>query len=223
MDQADANFRDRDYWIVENAQYAEPSFRLKKCAALINKVAGTRPCSVLDVGCGPGALRPLLSTNVKYYGIDLAIHNPAPFFRETDIAHEKICFDNMHFDFVTAMGFFEYMGDQQETKLQEIRDILTPDGTFIMSYINFGHFRRKIWPNYNNVRSITEMKRCLNEVFQVNRCFPASHHWRQKQPGKYSLSSLQMRINSQIPILSRQFAVEYFFMCSRKNKLETGR
>jgi len=209
------NFRDRSYWIVENAQYAEPSFRLKKCAALINKMAGTRPCSLLDVGCGPAALRPLLHQNVDYYGVDIAIHQPAPFLLEIDIAQKPINFDDRRFDFVTAMGFFEYMGGgKQNSKFVEIGNILKEGGKFILSYINFGHFRGKVWPNYNNVQTIAEMKKALSEHYVVESVFPSSHHWRQKQPGKYSLRPLQMHVNFGIPLVSSLTAVEYFFICS---------
>jgi len=214
MNQIAANYRDRDYWIVENALYAEPSFRLKKCAAIIHKMAGAQQCSLLDVGCGPAALRPLLRSNIDYCGIDIAIHQPAPFLREIDIAQKPIAFDNRSFNFVTALGFFEYMGGKQSSKFLEIRKILKDDGRFILSYINFGHFRGRVWPNYNNVQSVSEMKKALSEYYRVDTCFPVSHHWRHKQPGRHSLRSLQMLGNFNIPFFSSLMAVEYFFICS---------
>jgi len=216
MMQAVENFRDRDYWIVENALYVEPSFRLKKCARVVNQMAGDRECTLLDVGCGPAALRPLLRPNVQYHGIDIAIHQQgASWLRERDIAQETIAWDNKRFDFVVALGFFEYMGHQQKRKFEEIRNILKDDGKFMMSYINFGHIRHKVWPNYNNVQSRAGMKNGLEEVFTVENSFPASHNWRQKQPGKRTLPGLQMRINFTIPVLSPMWAVEYFFLCSK--------
>jgi len=214
--QAVDNFRDRDYWIVENTLYVEPSFRLKKCAQTVNRLAAGRGCTLLDVGCGPAALGPLLQANVQYHGIDIAIHQNVPYLRERDIAQTTIQWDEKRFDFVVALGFFEYMGHQQRIKLEEIDRILNDDGKFMMSYINFGHVRRKVWPNYNNVQSRSEMKKSLEEVFTVEKVFPASHNWRQKQPGKRSLPGLQMRINFDIPVLSAMWAVEYFFLCSKK-------
>jgi cyclopropane fatty-acyl-phospholipid synthase-like methyltransferase len=216
MKQSVDAYRDRDYWIVENALYAEPSFRLRKCARFVNELAGQRSCTLLDIGCGPAALRPLLNQNVTYYGVDIAIHQPASYLRELDFSRTKVSFDDKRFDFVTAMGFFEYMGQQQNRKFEEIRDILTDDGKFIMTYINFSHYRRQVWPNYNNVQTIAEMTRSLEPYFQVESRFPASHHWRQKQPGKNSLPGLQMRLNFNIPIFSKMFAVEYLFICSKR-------
>jgi len=216
MKEAVDNFRSRDYWVVENAQYANASFRLRKCAKVINEMTGNSECTLLDVGCGPGALRPLLNPNISYYGIDIAIHEPAAFLRELDIARETIAFDKKRFDFVVAMGFFEYMGQQQNHKFEEIRTVLKDDGRFIMSYINFEHLRRLVWPNYNNVKPITAMAQDLKKVFQLERCFPVSHHWRQKQPGKYAVPAMQMHVNFNIPLISPWLAVEYFFVCSHR-------
>jgi SAM-dependent methyltransferase len=215
MTQAVENFRDRDYWIVENTLYVEPSFRLKKCARIINELAGDRECTLLDIGCGPAALRPLLKPNVHYHGIDIAIHQQAPYLREADIARQTIDFDNKRFDFVVALGFFEYMGHQQKLKFEEVSRVLKDDGKFMMSYINFGHFRRKVWPNYNNVQSFGEMKKGIEQVFHVEKSFPVSHNWRQKQPGRRSLQGLQMRVNFAIPVVTPMLAVEYFFLCSK--------
>ena len=216
MKEAVENYRPRDYWIFENAQYAEPSFRLRKLARIVNELTRGRACSLLDVGCGPAALRELLSPNISYYGMDIAIHQPASYLREVDFVRDEIAFGGKRFDFVVGMGVLEYMGKRQNRKFEEIRNILNKDGKFIMSYINFGHCRRMVWPNYNNVQPIATMKRSLQEIFQVEKCFPASHHWRQKQPGKNSLPAIQMRLNSNIPLFSRWLAVEYFFICSHR-------
>ena len=216
MKEVTQNYRNKDYWIVENAQYAVPSFRLRKCARLVNRLAHGRACTLLDVGCGPAALNQLLDPGISYYGLDLAIHEPASYLREADFAQNRISFDERHFDFIVAMGVFEYMGQKQSQKLEEIKGILNEDGKFIMSYINFGHFRRQIWPNYNNVQPIAEMTKCLENVFRVERRLPVSHHWRQKQPGKNALPAIQMHLNFNIPLVSSALAVEYFFVCSHR-------
>lgn len=216
MKEAIENYRTRDYWIVENAQYAEPSFRLLKCIRIINELAKGRACTLLDVGCGPAALREGLSPNITYYGIDLAIHEPASYLREMDFAKNEISFDGKRFDFVVTLGVFEYMGQQQSRKFEEIKNILNKDGTFIMSYVNFEHFRHKVWPNYNNVQPIAKMTKSVEEIFQIERRFPVSHHWRPKQPGKYAIPAIQMRLNCNIPLVSPWLAVEYFFICSQR-------
>jgi len=210
------NYGQKDYWIVQNQQYAEPSFRLFKCARMLTKLANGRECRLLDVGCGPGALRELLPANISYHGIDIALQRPASTMREVDFAKNPISYDARRFDFIVALGVLEYMGTVQSQKFQEIKNILNENGKFIMSYINFGHFRRLVWPNYNNVQSIRAIGDSLNEVFKVEKRFPASHHWRQKQPGRYALRPIQMHINFNIPVFSPMLAVEYFFVCSHK-------
>ena len=210
------NYRSREYWIVENAQYARPSFRLEKCARIVSGLAGGRACNLLDVGCGPAALRQVLPSNIDYYGMDIAIHQPASYLKEVDFGREPISFNNMQFDFVVGMGILEYMGEHEQQKFEEIRKILKPDGKFILSYINFDHFRKRVWPNYNNVQPIEKLVLSLKKVFNVDKYFPASHHWRQKQPGKYAVRPLQMHLNFKIPIISPALAVEYFFVCSQK-------
>jgi len=217
MQQATDDFNKREFWIHENLLYAQPNFRLEKCARLINGLMQGRTYDLLDVGCGPAALRRLLDSSITYHGVDIAIHEPAPYLRELDIVQNPIAFEAKHFDVVVALGVFEYMGKQQDRKFGEIREILNADGRFIMSYINFRHYRRRIWPAYNNIQPIGDLLQSLAKVFRVERCFPVSHHWRHKQPGRNALPAVQMHLNWNIPLVSPWLAVEYFCVCTRRN------
>lgn len=210
------SFNRRNFWSKENLSYSKPNFRARKLARMIAEFSKGEPCDLLDIGCGPTALRQVVRPNVNYHGIDIAIHNPAPWLREVDLTRNPIAFDNKRFRFVVAMGLFEYMGKYQAWKFEEIRDILEPNGKFIMSYVNFGHFRRKIYDMYSNVQSIREMRSSLEQTFSVDRCFPECHHWRHKQPGKNALPGVQLRWERNVPLLSPLLAVEYFFICSRR-------
>ena len=67
----------------------------------------------------------LMPANVKYFGIDIAIHNPAPNLMESDLVESEIAFDGKRFDLVTALGVFEYIGQAQSKKLR--RDIPDPE------------------------------------------------------------------------------------------------
>ena len=209
-------FNKRTFWVKENLSYAEPNFRAKKCARMIAELSKGERCDLLDVGCGPVALRKVVGSNVKYHGIDMAIHHPDPYLREVDFSQNPISFDNKGFDFVVALGVFEYMGRFQATKFEEISRILKPNGKFIMSYVNFQHYRRRIYDMYNNVQSIAEMRQGLERTFTVDRCFPECHHWRHKQPGSLALPGLQLKLELSVPLLSPLLAVEYFFVCSRR-------
>ncbi|MFL6436486.1 MAG: methyltransferase domain-containing protein [Terriglobales bacterium] len=206
----------RDFWIRENAQYAEANFRMRKCAKLINRDAEEKTLSLLDIGCGPAAMRKVVSSNVLYHGVDIAIHEPAPYLLERDFVQSEIEFQGKTFDRIVALGVFEYMGSHQARKLEEIRQLLNPGGKFILSYVNFGHYRRKIYAMYNNVQSIREMQKSLEALFDIERCFPVCHHWRHRQPGKNAIPGIQMRIMFGIPWISPWLATEYFFICSTK-------
>jgi 2-polyprenyl-3-methyl-5-hydroxy-6-metoxy-1,4-benzoquinol methylase len=208
-------YNDREFWIHENTAYAAPNFRVRRCARILNEMTRGRPCDLLDVGCGPAALRPLLGSHINYHGIDIALHQRAPYLRETDFVQNEIVFEDKRFDVVVALGVFEYMGSHQSRKFAEIHRLMNPGGAFVMSYINFRHFRRIIYPIYNNVQSIAELTASLRQVFQLEQCFPVSHHWRHKQPGGKA-AVFQLPGRRSVPLVSSWLSVEYFCICSRR-------
>ena len=209
-----SNYYDKSFWIEENSIYIPANFRMRKCARFLNQQINDRPRDLLDLGCGPATLRQILDPNFNYHGIDIALHYEAPYLIEDDFVAQKVSFRDKRFDVVVALGVFEYMGSHQDEKFEEIRDLMNEGGTFIMSYINFDHFRSIIYPIYNNVQRIQEMKHALSHYFDVQKVFPSSHHWRHKQPGKNALPRLQMHFSTHVPLLSTKLAVEYFFVCS---------
>lgn len=205
----------RDFWITENLKYATPHFRLEKSKRIINRLAGKRECSLLDVGCGPAALMRLINENIHYYGIDIAIHSPGPNLRQADLTKEPVAFDGRKFDIVIAQGFFEYVADYQDQKISEIADVLSSNGRFIASYVNFGHRDRQIYTPYSNIQSIRDFRAALNRRFYVDRCFPTSYNWHHGEPTRRFLKASQLRLNLNIPMVGPSLAVEYFFICSR--------
>jgi len=214
MTQVTDNYYKREFWAIENLRYSEPHFRLTKAARLINSIAAGRTCTLLDVGCGPAALACLLDKNIGYYGIDIAIHTPAANLLQADLLATPIRFGDRQFDIIVAQGVFEYVGRFQQEKLREIRQLLKRDGTFIVSYVNFDHLHRHVYQPYSNVQSFDEFRRGLMRIFRIDRCVPTSYHWHHHEPNRHFMKALQMRINLKIPVLSRWFAVEYFFICS---------
>jgi cyclopropane fatty-acyl-phospholipid synthase-like methyltransferase len=205
----------KDFWQGENLRYSEPHFRAQKVARLVNKLACKREAAdLLDVGCGPGALRYLLNDNVHYYGIDIAIHDPAPNLIEADLLERPIEFNNKQFDIIVAQGVFEYFGSLQTQKFAEIRRILAADGRFILSYWNFGHRNARMHQPFSNVRPIDEFRSSLASYFNITSCFPAAHNWRQNMSDRKVLKLINMHLNVNIPLVSPKLAVEYFFICS---------
>ena len=205
----------RDFWSEENLRFTKPHFRLEKAARIVNKIAGDADLDLLDVGCGPATLSKFLKPNIRYHGIDMAIHDPAPNLLEADLVKSPIGFGDKQFDIVIAQGFFEYMGTYQEKKFAEIQDVLSDDGTFILSYVNFGHRQRQIYWPYSNVQPLAEFRASLSRYFTVQRSFPTSYNWNHSEPNRQFMRIAQLPIMFGIPLISQILGVEYFFICSK--------
>jgi SAM-dependent methyltransferase len=204
----------RDFWSEENLKFTRPHFRMEKAARIINRMAQGRERDLLDVGCGPAALMRLLDKNIHYYGIDIAIHEPAPNLLEADLTEAPIKFGDRKFDIVLVQGVFEYLGEFQSGKFAEISELLRPGGTFIVTYMNFGHHKKEIYWPYSNVQQIPEFRESLERYFQIDRSFPVGHNWNHGSPQKNWLRAIQMPLNINIPVISPVLASEYFFICS---------
>ena len=133
----------------------------------------------------------LLPTNIEYFGIDIAIHNPAPNFIEADL-REPIAFNGKRFDLVTALGVFEYVEDSQSQKFAEISRLLKPDGKFVVTYTNFGHRKKRIYEAFSNVQSLDSFRQDLQRYFTIERSFPASHNWKHSQPSRRLVKAVNM-------------------------------
>ena len=209
-------YHKRDFWSKENLKHVEPHYRLLKSARLISKIAGKRECDLLDVGCGPATLMQLLPPNIHYSGIDIAIHEPAPNLIEADVLGSPIIFRGQHFDIVVALGLFEYLGNFQEQKFQEISEILNPRGRFIVSYTNFAHRKPQVYWAYSNVHSIDDFRDSLGRHFVVERYFPTAFNWNHGLPNRRLIKAANMYVNVNIPVVSPRLGVEYYFVCSRR-------
>lgn len=206
----------RDFWAKENLSYVEPHFRLAKAARIVNQLAQGREFDLLDVGCGPATIAKLLERNIHYYGIDIAIHKPAPNLLQSDFAKSPIAFGGRRFDLIVAQGVFEYMGTVQAEKFREIADLLNEGGRFLVSYVNFNHRDWHKYRPYNNIQSFGDFRNSLEQFFTIDRFFPTSQRWCHEEPKTPMMKAIQMHINLNLRIISRIFAVEYFFICSRR-------
>jgi SAM-dependent methyltransferase len=206
----------KDFWSQENLKYSKPHHRLEKSARIINRLAQGKERTLLDVGCGPATLMSLLRPNIRYHGIDIAIHAPAENLVEADFLEAPIKFGDETFDIVVAQGVFEYVGDLQARKFAEIAQLLNDGGLFIVSYVNFGHRSRNIYWPYSNVQPIDDFRRSLARNFRIQQFFPTSHNWQHVEPSRPLLRTANMYINFSIPLVSRALAVEYFFICTKQ-------
>lgn len=206
----------KDFWSTENLKYSQPHYRLEKSARIINGLVRDKECALLDLGCGPATLMHLLRPNIQYYGIDIAIRDPAPNLIEADFLEAPISFGDKTFDIIVAQGVFEYVGNLQARKLAEIAGLLNDGGVFIVSYINFAHRDKKIYWPYSNVQTIDAFRQGLAHYFKIQRYFPTSYNWHHLEPSRSFVKVPNMYINVNIPFISRALAVEYFFICSSR-------
>jgi SAM-dependent methyltransferase len=214
MSQTADTYYKRDFWSCENLKYVQPHFRMGKAARIIRWIAGKNACDLLDVGCGPATLKQLLPTNIRYHGIDIAIHTPAEDLIQTDFLETPIKFGHKKFDLIIAQGVFEYVGNFQSQKFSEIAQILKENGTFVVSYVNFDHRNKNIYWPYNNTQSFDDFRQSLANFFRIDRIIPTSHRWYHDEPKGKLMKAIQMHVNWNIPFITRWFAVEYFFICS---------
>jgi SAM-dependent methyltransferase len=203
-----------DFWIRENQKHVPAHYRLQKSARVINTIAGRQQCDLLDVGCGPATLMRLMRRNVHYYGIDIAIHEPAPNLIEADILQNAIEFGGKRFDIVSALGLFEYVGSGQDQKLSEIAKLLSERGRFVLTYTNFGHRDKHIFEAFSNVQPFDQFRANLARHFTIDRYFPTSYNWHGGQPARTFLKAANMHVHTNIPVVGPKLAVEYFFICS---------
>jgi len=209
-----ADIYKRDFWIEENQKHIPAHYRLQKSARIINAIAGGAERDLLDVGCGPATLGRLLQPNIRYHGIDIAIHDPAPNLIESDILKKPIRFADQRFDIVAALGLFEYVGASQDEKFGEIAEIMNERGRFVLTYTNFGHRDKHVFEAFSNVRPPDEFRASLARHFTIDRCFPTSYNWHGGQPAKALLKAANMNVKANIPVIGPKLAVEYFFICS---------
>jgi SAM-dependent methyltransferase len=208
-----AEYYKRDFWSRENLKYAKPHYRLEKASRIINRIGRGRECTLFDVGCGPAALRRLLTSNIHYFGADIAIQEPAPYLLEADFVESPIQFHGRKFDIVLAQGFFEYIGEHQSQKFAEIATLIRRGGIFITTYVNFGHRDRKIYWPYSNVQPFADFRASVSDRFEVRRFFPTSYNWRHHEPNRRVIRDVNMHLNVNVPLLGPRLAVEYFLIC----------
>jgi SAM-dependent methyltransferase len=211
-----ADLYKHDFWIKENQKHIPAHYRLKKSAHIINAIAGREERELLDVGCGPATLMGLLRPNIHYYGIDIAIHEPAPNLIESDILETPIAFGGKSFDIITALGVFEYVGVCQDAKFSEIAVLLGNRGRFVLTYTNFGHRDKRVFQAFSNVQPLDDFRRDLARHFVIDSCFPTSYNWHGGQPTRPLLKAANMHVKANVPVVGPKLAVEYFFICSRR-------
>lgn len=158
----------RRRWAGEVAAYDVAHRRLRQVAAL---VAASKARTVLDVGCGPGALARLLP-GVRYTGIDfVAASDPAFEFFECDFNRSPLPSGIGPFDAVVCSGLLEYILDVPAF-LESLRPLIC--GRLIATYFNMNHVSRiaalargktfPVHPTWKNFYSPRDFRKLLERA-----------------------------------------------------------
>ncbi len=205
MSSAAPRHHKKDFWIVENQRYSRAHYRLQMASRIVNEIAGTDECDLLDLGCGPATLQKLLAPNIHYHGIDIALSEPAPYLIEADLLESPIEFRDKHFDIVLAHGLFEYIGSHHSQKFSEIAQLLNENGHFVVSYTNFGHRQPEVYRYYASARPLQSFRQSLSEQFAIERSFPTSHNWNHSEPNRRFVMAANLRWNRNVPVVGPKF------------------
>ncbi len=163
------HFDQRETAIVKMMRFAVTQL-LRERASIVSKVASKvtsrnqtapRP-RLLDVGCGSGAFARMMSTR----GFDAVGVEPFSLGRPVKEAHLELIratFDDVKadlgkFDVVTMWHVLEHIPDPK-TLLQGVLDVLSPDGTMVISVPNFASWQSRVfkggWFHLDPPRHIT--------------------------------------------------------------------
>ncbi|WP_284352581.1 class I SAM-dependent methyltransferase [Roseisolibacter agri] len=105
----------------------------------------SHPRTLLDLGCGPAALRRLLPADIAYYGADLTAEALPPGresdrFAVADLNADADPFPGRTFDVLVVSGMFEYVRDPRAF-LTLVRRKTRPGGHLVLTYLNRWHHR----------------------------------------------------------------------------------
>jgi ubiquinone/menaquinone biosynthesis C-methylase UbiE len=116
-------------------------------------MAGHHPGRILEAGCGPGVISPLLSRRgVETHGVDLSLgqlrtavmRDPGTVYVQGDL--RRLPYADSAFDAIALLGVFEYV-EQPETVLRELARTLKSGGRLIITVPN-AHGIERIWTHY---------------------------------------------------------------------------
>jgi ubiquinone/menaquinone biosynthesis C-methylase UbiE len=132
--------------------------------ALALKLAGPRPGRVLEAGCGPGVVAPLLAQlGADVHGVDLsaeqlrlaAAADSRSLYVQADL--EKLPYQDAVFDTVVMLGVFEYL-ERPQVALNEMVRVTRTGGQLIFTLPNAHSFAR-VWTERAYIPLVQAYKR----------------------------------------------------------------
>ncbi len=130
---------------------ASNGFLIRRERAL--EMAGDAPGRVLEAGCGPGVVSPILSERgIDTHGVDLsagqlqtaAERDPNTLYVQGDL--ERLPYRSGMFDTIMLLGVFEYV-ERPESVARELARVMKPGGRLVVSVPNARGLER-LWTHY---------------------------------------------------------------------------
>jgi len=131
------------YWNSRSPEFDGIHPRLQLIGELVASIPGI--ATMLDVGCGPAAVRRVIPSTIEYFGVDIASdviaaqHDPEH-FEVIDLDGDARCFGERRFDLILCSGVFEYI-QRTQPFMQFLRRKSAPDGHLIFSFTNHQHHK----------------------------------------------------------------------------------
>jgi ubiquinone/menaquinone biosynthesis C-methylase UbiE len=136
MDQKAATYVNK----YDSRTRASRGFLIRRAHAL--DLAGTDPGRVLEAGCGPGVVSPLLAErDIETHGVDLsagqlrtaAARDTLTLYAQGDL--ERLPYRDGMFDTVMLLGVLEYI-DRPDRVVRELARVVAPGGRLIVTVPN---------------------------------------------------------------------------------------
>jgi ubiquinone/menaquinone biosynthesis C-methylase UbiE len=130
------------------------------------EMAGSAPGRVLEAGCGPGVVAPVLSERgIDTHGVDLsagqlrtaAKRDPRTLYVQGDL--ERLPYKSAMFDTVMLLGVFEYV-ERPESVARELARVMKTGGRLVISVPNARGLER-LWTHHVYLPSSRLAKRIL--------------------------------------------------------------
>lgn len=139
------------HWRGNAYRFGRPHARLQLVARIVSTLPArsgahaSHPRTLLDLGCGPAALRQLLPADIAYHGVDLTAEALPPGresdrFAVADLNADVDPFPTRTFDVLVVSGMFEYVRDPGAF-LALVRRKTRPGGHLVLTYLNRWHHR----------------------------------------------------------------------------------
>lgn len=146
------------YKAIQSGNPVQRFWHREKFLEVARIVSRSNATNLLDVGCGPGSFLSILGNEVPSINaigvdvaspqIDFAIKNIEPSFSDKRISFRLMMdgalpFQDSSFDAVTCIEVVEHIHPFLASRmLQEIRRVLRPEGTLVLTTPNY----RSFWP-----------------------------------------------------------------------------